>query len=474
MTSTSRRNGRLASCENCRRRKNRCDHTRPVCNRCQIRGLASTCFYHPAPLTRPHAVGAVGEAQIALVDLGQIATETAIDCPPPFDNRYAQRRSSLPWPSIASDAHDPGFRLPGLGASPAAIHAEQVAVTVEMLVQLQHLDIIEKLLNEYYAHSAAVLVPGALVLPAISALRTHGVGMRSPSPPGMVESEDRNLQIAESIVQSTSATIDIDSTCTSPKFCASYTVQNLRLEAVGLIFALAGRSCLLGHSKDDPRDAFVHTMFRCSTCCLQIAREISPGVNDPMVWLSYENLLLTMSIQGDASESQDDIVGAQRYIRDELLTQLLYTTGPNVWRRLGDLATDVYALGIHRESTHAGKMPFFLSECRRRTFAAAYHVDKLICTFFERPPRILRRFSDCKMPLELLDDEVLADTNKAELTGLQLDPEGWSPTARFASSTWARIRYVLGVFREEILEFPFRPFTAENKAKLMQVSRHTS
>lgn len=316
MTSTNRRNGRLASCENCRRRKNRCDHTRPVCNRCQIRGLASTCFYHPAPLTRPHALGAAGEAQIALVNLGQNATETTIDCSPSFNNRYDQPRSSLPWPSVASDAHDPGYRLPGLGASPAAIHAEQVAVTVEMLIQLQHIDIVEKLLNEYYVHSHAVLVPGALVLPAFSALRTHGVGMPSPSPPALVESEDRILQIAEGIVRSTSATINVDSDCTSPKFCASYTGQNLRLEAVGLIFALAGRSCLLGYGKRDPRDAFVHTMFRCSTCCLQIAREIAPGVNDPMVWLSYENLLLTMTIQGDASESQNDIVRTKSYIRD--------------------------------------------------------------------------------------------------------------------------------------------------------------
>lgn len=414
-------------------------------------------------------MGAVPEAQIALVDLGQIATETTADCPPPFNNRYAQHRASFPWPSVASDAQDPGFRLPGLGASPAAIHAEQVAVTVEMLVQLQHLDMVEKLLNEYYAHSHAILVPGALVLPAFSALRTHGVGI-PPSPSGMVESEDGILEIAENIVRSTSATIEFDSTCTSPKFCASYTGQNLRLEAVGLIFALAGRSCLLGHGKHDPRDAFIHTMFRCSTCCLQIAREIAPGVNDPMVWLAYENLLLTMSIQGDASESWKNIVCAQRFIRHALLTQYLYTAGPNVWRRLGDLATDVYALGIHRESSHAGKIPFFLSECRRRTFAAAYHIDKLVCTFFERPPRILRRFSDCKMPLDLLDDELLADSIKAEQTGFQLDSEGWSPTARFASSTWARIRYVLGVFREEILEFPFRQFTAENKAKLMQVS----
>jgi hypothetical protein len=129
----------------------------------------------------------------------------------------------------------------------------------------------------------------------------------------------------------------------------------------------------------------------------------------------------------------------------------------------------VYALGIHRESTHAGKMPIYISECRRRTFAAAYQLDKLICTFFDRPPRILRRYSDCKMPLDLADDEILADANEVERVGLMLDPEGWSATARYASSTWARLRYLLSVFREEILEFPFRPLTAENKAKLMQV-----
>lgn len=75
------------------------------------------------------------------------------------------------------------------------------------------------------------------------------------------------------------------------------------------------------------------------------------------------------------------------------------------------------------------------------------------------------------MPLDLADDEILADANEVEQIELMLDPEGWSATARYASSTWARLRYVLGVFQEEILEFPFRPFTAENKAKLMQVSK---
>jgi chromatin structure-remodeling complex subunit RSC3/30 len=47
---TPRRNGQLSSCEPCRTSKLRCDHTSPVCGRCERRDLP--CTYHPAPLTQ--------------------------------------------------------------------------------------------------------------------------------------------------------------------------------------------------------------------------------------------------------------------------------------------------------------------------------------------------------------------------------------------------------------------------------------
>lgn len=50
---TPRRNGKLPSCEPCRKSKLRCDHKSPVCDRCIKRDQATQCFYHPAPLTRP-------------------------------------------------------------------------------------------------------------------------------------------------------------------------------------------------------------------------------------------------------------------------------------------------------------------------------------------------------------------------------------------------------------------------------------
>lgn len=50
-----RRNGKLFSCEPCRKGKLRCDHNSPVCGRCARRNKHSQCVYHPAPLTKTRA-----------------------------------------------------------------------------------------------------------------------------------------------------------------------------------------------------------------------------------------------------------------------------------------------------------------------------------------------------------------------------------------------------------------------------------
>lgn len=244
---------------------------------------------------------------MGMIDLEPFIIDAAKAAPAsaPFQQLPASY-TTLPWPSVASDAHNPGFRLVGLGASPEAIRAEQIAVVAEIMAHFRHLDMIEKLLQAYYDRSPAALVPGQLILPALASLRFCMKDvMASPnlSGPGV---DGRNLQqLADRIVHATSGSIDFDKSCSPSDFCATYTGQSLRLETIGLVFALAGRSCLLGPGRGDDRrdeDEFVHTMFRCSTCCLQIAREVTESIIDPLVWLSYENLLLTMSIQGDAGK----------------------------------------------------------------------------------------------------------------------------------------------------------------------------
>lgn len=70
------------------------------------------------------------------------------------------------------------------------------------------------------------------------------------------------------------------------------------------------------------------------------------------------------------------------------------------------------------------------------------------------------------MPLDLSNEDLFAETMDLEQARLKLTDEGWNAEGKYLGSTWIRIRYILGVYREEILEHPFRSATVENNMKL--------
>lgn len=134
-------------------------------------------------------------------------------------------------------------------------------------------------------------------------------------------------------------------------------------------------------------------------------------------------------------------------------------TGLSVWRRMGDLATDLFALGLNHESTYSPDfIPFFLAESRRRTFYKAYYLDKVFAMVFHRPPRIATRHADCKPPLDLSDDELFSNSPEvSDQARKSLTHDGWNTDGRCRPTTWARVRYILGEFREDIVEYQIQP-----------------
>lgn len=146
-----------------------------------------------------------------------------------------------------------------------------------------------------------------------------------------------------------------------------------------------------------------------------------------------------------------------------------HTTDPSVWRRLGDMTSDLYASGSHREDIIEKDAPFFLTELRRRTFIKAYYSDLSIATYFECPARISRRYANTKMPLDLSDDELLADEEKLQQARARLTSDGWAMDSKtFQSSTWARIRYIMGPWRDEMSKCSYypRPISASHGEEL--------
>ncbi|KAI1104014.1 hypothetical protein F4804DRAFT_342100 [Jackrogersella minutella] len=228
------------------------------------------------------------------------------------------------------------------------------------------------------------------------------------------------------IIQLVTSILVIISSLDLEGFCALFCGVNLCVETLGLLLTIAARSYMCGVVRDEKKDeGFIRRMIRCSNLGLQLARDISTQTND--------------------------------FIGKQASSSIWQQLGLTVWRRLGDLTTDLFALGLHREATcSAATTPFFLAECRRKTFATAYHLDKIFVAFFNRPPRISARYMDCNPPLDLSEDELFSTTL------------GISETARNGGcliTTWARIRYILAGFSEEIIEYQFRSVQALDHAK---------
>jgi hypothetical protein len=48
----------------------------------------------------------------------------------------------------------------------------------------------------------------------------------------------------------------------------------------------------------------------------------------------------------------------------------------------------------------------------------------------------------------------------------KLTPDGWNPEGMYTSTAWTRVRSMLSTIREDILEYNFKPTTAESRMRL--------
>ncbi|KAE8401934.1 hypothetical protein BDV37DRAFT_167924 [Aspergillus pseudonomiae] len=472
-----RRNGKPASCEPCRKEKVRCDHRLPVCSRCQKKRRTASCFYHPAPLTqrsknitvkdilsgagRTHSLPPstseqddsgsrplrAGPASTPISTfsnteddgLNMLITSRSLPTgylgPTSFVAALEEDHELVSSPSDRQLQDDAGT------AFPSELPLYWIQRTAEILRCLQDFPTIKQLVCEYYGLSKAAVIP-SLVLNALPSIQvTIEEAQLHKSPPE---------QVAR-VLQNTKHMLPISSTTTGSHFHELFTGSNLRLEILGVLYAIAGRLSIFGLAHDRfprlngmaARERFSRKMLAASDAVLQICQIIAP-VNDLTIWMLYEILLLSKVADGDTSSAK--------------------------WRRLGDLSTHIFELGLHRDSQQSNSLPVFLVETRRRLFAAAYQLDKSIATFLGRPPRISLRHSDCRLPLDLHDSSLEADQSNMELALQRLDSDGWNTQGSLHRSTFLRQRFLVSTFREEILEVSLETQNRRTAEKLRDIS----
>ena len=109
-------------------------------------------------------------------------------------------------------------------------------------------------------------------------------------------------------------------------------------------------------------------------------------------------------------------------------------------------------MGLHMEIKVSTDVPFWLSEIRKRSFAGIYSLDKSICTFVGRPPRLPRKYCYMQLPLSLHIDTLHLQGAELEEAVNRLDADGWSTDKTLRGTILVRASLATSMIREDILE----------------------
>lgn len=127
----------------------------------------------------------------------------------------------------------------------------------------------------------------------------------------------------------------------------------------------------------------------------------SGSINDIILWILKENFVVQTLLYGDASYP--------------------------AWKRVGDISSCLFALGLHQQIKVTPEVPRWLAELRKHNLMFAYSIDKSMAVFVGRPPRINRRYIRLDIPMCLAEDELALPPAELEDLIAQRGGAIWNP-----------------------------------------------
>ncbi|KAJ4290607.1 hypothetical protein N0V90_010825 [Kalmusia sp. IMI 367209] len=449
---SNRRNGKPASCEPC---------------------IPDRCFYHPAPLTKRHPDEEAGRAS-ELPDVIRPPKRKRISKSLPGPDAPSFSQNDKFADAVPSTANQPGYLgptsysaiLPKDEVSAVILDREtsvasngsdqdmahqhpltksmRIQMATEVVKCLRYYPIIQEVINILSQFAQACIVPLPLEIDLINGLGPivdrFNLMHSMPDP-----------RLVQKILENSSQPLELPDDLKAGDFHHICSGDNVRLEVLGFVLATAGRALSFGlcnyHFADpanpNAKSRLIDELLRASTTCTILCTLISP-VNLITLWMLHENYSFTLMVTG--------------------------FSGAPSWRRFGELASQLYALGLHRELT-APNLPIWFLETRRRVFSACFMQDKTLSTFLGRPIRLSKRHTDMKMPLDLDDVDIMADESTLKAAIAALDENGWNTERRYLRTSWNRMRYISATYREEILDVALSKIDQSVERQLLDISR---
>ncbi|OAQ98783.1 hypothetical protein LLEC1_05579, partial [Akanthomyces lecanii] len=383
---------KFAACDPCRAAKVACDHARPVCIRCQNQSRQAECVYRASPfkktkrppektttpatpgLMRQQSFVASGRTPV-LGNGGDAATKQPHRYPNPG---YLGSFSSTTLFGNLPDMRDPVLDPEG-GSSVGSdnlVREANVTRGAGLIKQIEATVSIESCCHLILAWTAR-----GSSLPLAGPFLEHCIATMRQLFPNQGHTAVASVELSRSLFHNTSHPIDMATSTTLHDFQAQFGHQQCRWETLGFFFTAASRAAIEMSKFESAREYrdLQRLGMNLSDLSLDIALSLD-CLNDLQLVLQYENWILHSFVDGDQSYHS--------------------------WKRLGDVISSIYALGLHQQTNNDhNSFPPFLLELRRLTFALTYSADKNVSLFLGRPPRIHLKY--CKLILPRSDGRVI-------------------------------------------------------------------
>ncbi|KAF2715841.1 hypothetical protein K431DRAFT_324170 [Polychaeton citri CBS 116435] len=506
-----RRNGKLFSCEPCRRGKLRCDHNSPICGRCTRRNKPDQCVYHPAPLTKPRlsssgigpqrtsappperspahtpyphraseerhvgrfasppATGGlhsrdfsfrpVNAANASHGTLNQSPVPVPVMAPTPGDDRRATSSASYASPESSSAMSFKDGRHGFLGpTSYSAVYTENDAKINALSPGEQAGDLEDT--SHLPPVSPEKIQQGAELLALLRDMPIYERFMKrwfDICDGLMVPQPIHRIWIDE--IWSTFGRLLAESKPEQLRWLSELVWRNTRrpFGMHGKMTAEEWAKSATGRNLRWEVVGNVLSMVGLIAANLSNWDAIFDSIRDSFIdrgtfverMRKASEFCATFCYE---SEALNDLYLCFMYEELVLIECLKGDTHYAAWQRTGEMCDAVVALGLHQGNEPDADTPFFMAQLRKKIFAVVYGHDKILSTFLGRPPRLSYRYCKMEMPLDLSDKEVISEGPELEAALRSLNSKGWSTSGRINRLTWMRFWFQHSRLREDILE----------------------
>ncbi|KAJ3469988.1 hypothetical protein MRS44_000087 [Fusarium solani] len=413
-----RLNGRPQACDPCRARKVACDHDQPTCSRCRKR--KETCVYTVTePRTakrqrlRPRSSSSTTPSPSAPGYLG-FTSHNAV---------FEETRNSL------SLVHGPPVEVEaGVRRVPRvrACLIEMPFPLKEMcLIVLRNLPKPSDDVLGHRLHCRADDWIITCVKRTIEAL--HECWGEHLSSRDDLRLEEMGLAICNNTARPVH-----DEHIGGAEWMDQFSGSNIRWESLGLIWTYWD-----GSPGSNPQN-----IVSCLGYCIELTRNFTTG-NDVLLYLCYRRATIESLITGDA--------------------------GLLCWRYHADTVSLMTFLGLHAGFDNPNYVPTLSTENKRRIAARVFTIDKVMVSFTGRPPLLGRRYFSTPLPLDIRDEELLADQETLTRAVQALDEHGWNRNGELHSATLTRARVQIAVIKDEMLEIALENSSNVSITSLLEV-----